>query len=92
MRYFLITDEADSLTGLRLAGIEGVLVESSTDCIRKIEQAVRDQGIAVLIISETLAALCPEQMEQLRQNNTPPLVVEIPGKKIGRGIHGCNHA
>ena len=80
MHYFLITDNHDNLTGLRLAGIEGVLVKSRSDCIREITKAVSNPEIAILIISESLALLCCAEMNQLKQNSRL-LVVEIPAGK-----------
>ncbi len=80
MRYFVISDNSDTLTGLRLAGIEGARAETREEALRAIDQAVADESIGILLINETLAALCPEQISQLKQTALRPLLVEIPDR------------
>lgn len=78
MAFFLIADEEDTLTGLRLAGIQGVMAEGRAACLREIKTAAADERIAVLLITKSLAALCREEIAQLKQEANRPLVVEIP--------------
>ena len=74
MKYFVITDSTDTQVGLRLAGIEGVVVRE--------EPLVRaaDPDIAVLLITEKLAALCQDLIAPLKLTAQRPLVVEIPDR------------
>lgn len=80
MRYFVISDNSDTLTGLRLAGIEGVLCKTREETLRAMEQAEADTSIGVLLVNETLAALCPEQINALKLTAVRPLLVEIPDR------------
>lgn len=81
MRYFLICDRNDTYTGLRLAGITGVITQDAAEVRAAIEQAVQDPEVAVLIISESLASLCRDRIADLRLNASRPLVAEIPGRE-----------
>lgn len=78
MRYFLICDSHDTYTGLRMAGMEGVITRNKIECAEYIERAVSDESVAVLIITEKLADLCRQRIDELKLSAHRPLVVEIP--------------
>ena len=80
MKYFVITDSTDTQVGLRLAGMEGVVVREEFEVRRAIEQAAKDPEIGVLLITEKLAALCADQIAPLKLTAQRPLVVEIPDR------------
>ena len=80
MKYFVITDSTDTQVGLRLAGMEGVVVREEFEVRRAIEQAARDPEIGVLLITEKLPALCADQIAPLKLTAQRPLVVEIPDR------------
>ena len=42
MKYFVITDSTDTQVGLRLAGIEGVVVREEAEVRQAVELAARD--------------------------------------------------
>ena len=80
MRYYLISDNTDTQTGMRLCGIDGVVVHERAQVLEAIERAKQTRDIAVLLITEKLAALCPEELYDLKLNCSRPLVVEIPDR------------
>lgn len=80
MKYFVITDSADTLTGLRLAGMEGELAHNEAEAAAAIARTASDSEIGILLISESLAALCAAQLHSIRLTARLPLVVEIPDR------------
>ncbi|MDR1736880.1 MAG: V-type ATP synthase subunit F [Oscillospiraceae bacterium] len=80
MRYFLISDSADTLLGLRLAGVEGVLARDAEAVRGALADCIADTSVGVILISENLAALCPQLIDDLKLRHTRTLVVEIPGR------------
>jgi len=80
MKYFSISDNRDTLTGLRMAGIEGVHTETRKETQEAVSRCIADPEIGVLLITERLAAQCPELIDQLKQETTHTLVVEIPDR------------
>ena len=80
MRYFSISDNADTLTGLRMAGIEGIVVHERKEVQEAVTSAMSDPDIGVILITERLAALCPDLMDDLKSHMTRTLVVEIPDR------------
>lgn len=85
MKYFVITDSSDTLVGLRLAGIEGVLIGKGELANEAIQKATQDPDIGILLITERLAAQCSELLVPLKSTAHRPLVVEIPDRySLGR--------
>lgn len=80
MKYYLISDNVDTLTGMRLAGIEGVVVHKEHHVRREIEKAMAMKDVAVILITETLISQCPDLIYQLKLNQKQPLIVEIPDR------------
>jgi V/A-type H+-transporting ATPase subunit F len=80
MRYYLVADNVDTLSGMRLAGIEGVVVHGRDETQDAIRKAIEDTTIGILLINEKLASLCPELIYELKLKSHRPLVVEIPDR------------
>ena len=60
MKLFLISDNVDTYMGLRLAGIDGLVLHERDEVVSAIEEAVKDRDLGNLLITEKLIALCPE--------------------------------
>lgn len=80
MKYFLISDNVDTQMGMRLAGIEGVVVHSEKHIREQLTKAMDDPEIAVILMTETLVSKCPELVYDLKLNRKRPLIVEIPDR------------
>ncbi len=90
MKFYLITDNIDTLMGMRLVGIEGVVVHDRKKVLAEIEKTLHDETIGILLITTKLVNLCPQIISELKLKRSRPLIVEIPdrhGKKeIGASI------
>ncbi|CAB1251223.1 ATP synthase subunit F [Ruminococcaceae bacterium BL-6] len=80
MRFYLISDNTDTLVGMRLAGIPGILVHEAAEVRKALNDAAEMQDVAVILITERLLALCPELVYDLKLNRKRPLIVEIPDR------------
>ena len=80
MRYYAISDNVDTLVGLRLAGIESTLAHERQEVQAAVSKVIADPGIGILLITEKLAALCPELIYDLKLKLKHTLVVEIPDR------------
>ena len=74
MRFHLISDNIDTVVGLRLAGIEGVLVHEEAEVRKALSEAMELEDVAVILMTERLVKLCPDLHRQR------PLIVEIPDR------------
>lgn len=80
MRYYVISDNTDTLVGMRLAGIEGVLVREQEQVKKALSDAMQMDDVAVILMTERLVKLCPELVDELKLNRSKPLIVEIPDR------------
>lgn len=80
MRFYLISDNEDTRVGMRLAGIEGVVVHEAAEVQNALKEAMEQEDIAVVLITETLLSLCPGTVYNLKLNRQRPLIVEIPDR------------
>ncbi len=80
MRYYLISDNVDTIVGMRLAGIDGVLVHETSAVQRALKEAIEMDDVAVILMTERLVKLCPETVYDLKLHRHRPLIVEIPDR------------
>lgn len=80
MRFFLISDNDDTQMGMRLAGMEGVVVHTASEVRKVLEGTVAQKDIAVVLITERLLSLCPDLIYDIKLNQHRPLIVEIPDR------------
>lgn len=80
MKFYLLSDNVDTKTGMRLSGIEGEIVSGEEEFRRAFDAAVADKEIAILLITEKLVDLCPEYISAQKVNNKTPLIVELPDR------------
>ena len=84
MKLYLISDDSETLTGMRLVGIEGVFADNSEDLKAAVESSVKDEEIGVILITENLVSRCTELVYKYKINLKRPLIVEIPSKNSVR--------
>ena len=86
MKSFLISDNVDTKMGMRLAGVEGVVVHSREETLSALKKAVSEENIAVIMITKKLIELCSDYIYDYKLNNRAPLIVEIPDRHGNSGI------
>jgi len=86
MKFYLISDNIDTRAGLRLAGIEGVVVHTKQEVEDALDDAARQQNAGVILITENLARLAPDRVSSLKLTRELPLIIEIPDR------HGTRRA
>lgn len=80
MRMYLISDNVDTYTGMRLAGVDGVVIHSKKHLKEQLDKALADKTIGVLLITEKLSSEFPEIINDVKLNRKLPLIVEIPDR------------
>ena len=80
MRFYVISDNIDTQMGMRLAGIEGVVVHEPDEVNRALSAAMEQEDIAVILMTEHLVSMCSELVDDLKLNRSRPLIVEIPDR------------
>ncbi|MCB6367078.1 V-type ATP synthase subunit F [Intestinibacillus massiliensis] len=87
MKFFLLSDNIDTRMGLRLAGIEGVVVHEKHETLEALDRAMADPQIGIILMTEKLIRLCAETVYDYKLHRRTPLIVEIPDRH-GSGDSG----
>lgn len=80
MKMYLISDNIDTMTGMRLVGVDGVIVHSQEEGEKSLEKVLEDREIGVILITEKLGKLMAEKINEVKMFYQIPLVVEIPDR------------
>lgn len=80
MRMFLISDNIDTATGMRLAGVEGVVVHEKPEIKAALDNVLANPEIGIILITEKLGKEIPELIDDIKLNRTFPLLLEIPDR------------
>lgn len=80
MQFYVISDNIDTQMGMRLAGIQGVVVHEAEETKAALEHALHNKEIAVVLMTEKLVKLCEELVYDIKLNWKNTLIVEIPDR------------
>ena len=77
MKFYLLSDNIDTQMGMRLAGIEGIVIHEADEVERELLRVMDDPEIGVVLMTNRLNNLCPELAYDLKLNRKRPLIVEV---------------
>lgn len=80
MHMFLISDNVDTYTGMRLAGVDGVVIHSKKHLKQQLEKAIADTEIGIILITEKFGREFPEIIDDVKLHRRYPLIIEIPDR------------
>ncbi|HIT12713.1 MAG TPA: V-type ATP synthase subunit F [Candidatus Scatomonas merdigallinarum] len=80
MKMYLISDNVDTLTGMRLAGVDGVVVHEREELRRALETTLADKEIGIILLTEKFGREFPEIIDDVKLNHRIPLIIEIPDR------------
>ena len=86
MRFYLISDNTDTQTGMRLAGIEGVVAHQADEVSAALEHALAQPDVGMILVTEKIAddfeAIVNEAKQALGKDRITRYVREAIGVKI----------
>ena len=77
MKFYLLSDDPDSIVGLRLAGIQGKLLQNGESALEQIQKISEDKDIGMILITPNISKLLGSSLTELKKKNLP-LISEIP--------------
>ena len=66
MKMYLISDNIDTQTGMRLAGVDGVVVHEREELRTALETALADKEIGILLLTEKFGREFPEIVDEVK--------------------------
>ena len=80
MKMYLISDNVDTLTGMRLAGVEGCVVHERQELREALERTLEDPEVGLILLTEKFGREFPEIIDNVKLERKLPLIVEIPDR------------
>lgn len=80
MKMYVISDNVDTLTGMRLAGVEGVVVHERDELKKALEKACSDSDIGILLLTEKFGKDYPDVVNEAKLSQKLPLILDIPDR------------
>lgn len=80
MKSFLLSDNHDTWVGMRLAGIDGVVLHEREEVLEVLKAAMLDCDIGILILTEKIVDLAHDEIMEYKIKNKKPLIIEIPDR------------
>lgn len=80
MKMYLISDNKDTYTGMRLAGVEGVVVHEREELKEALEEVYKDSEIGIVLLTEKFGREFPDLINEAKMGHRLPLLVEIPDR------------
>lgn len=77
---YLISDNIDTLTGMRLAGVEGAVVHQKQELKDELDKVLADREIGIVLLTEKFGRDFPDVVNEVRLNHKLPLFIEIPDR------------
>lgn len=80
MKMFLISDNVDTLTGMRLAGVKGVVVHEQEEVKAALLKVLADKEIGIVLLTEKFGRDFPDLINNVKLEHKYPLFIEIPDR------------
>ncbi len=80
MKSFLISDNHDTLVGMRLAGIDGIVLHQRDEVLESLKAAMSNPDIGIIILTEKIVDLAHDEIMTYKIKYKKPLIIEIPDR------------
>lgn len=80
MKMYLISDNIDTCTGMRLAGVEGAVVHEKEELRAELNRVMADKDVAVVILTEKFGREFPEVVNEAASGTQSSALIEIPDR------------
>jgi V/A-type H+-transporting ATPase subunit F len=84
MKVFMISDNTHTLTGMRLSGVEGVVVHEREEILKELAKVKKNRDIGIILITELLAERVKLELDEIKLSSSLPIIVEIPDRHGSR--------
>lgn len=79
MESYIISDNEETLIGMKMAGISGEILKDPEVILKKIDQLILDPKIGIIILTHQIKMSIEEEVMKRKLQSRDTLIVEIPG-------------
>ena len=83
MKMYLISDNVDTLTGMRLAGVDGVVVHEREELRKEIEAAMEDKSVGIILLTEKFGREFPDLLDEIKLEREKDFITSYVNEAIG---------
>ena len=91
MKIYLISDNVDTVTGMRLAGVEGEVVHKKDELSEAIARVLKDKSVGILFITELLSNTYPDVIADVKLSTRCPLFwkfrIDMEAENVLTSLH-----
>ena len=80
MKLYLLSDNVDTHTGMRLSGVRGEVVHTRDEFSESFQKAVCREDVGILLITELLAKQYGDIIGAYTKNSPRPIITVIPDR------------
>ncbi len=86
MTYFLISDNIDTLAGLRMVGVGGVVVHTADDFEKELAAVMASRTVGLVLITSKLFNDNRPFIFDYKLQQPQPLIIEMPDRHTGDNV------
>ena len=86
MTFYLLSDNVDTLVGLRLVGIDGKLLHERVELLNELNRVFNNKDVGIILITSKLVNLAKNTISELKLTQNEKLIIEIPDRHGGAHI------
>ncbi len=86
MKFYILSDNVDSLVAMRLVGIEGEVIHEKHTFLEKLDQLIDDPSFGIILITTKLVSLAPHVISEYKLNLPRKIILEIPDRHVETDI------
>lgn len=84
MKMHVISDNADTLIGFRLAGVNGAVVHEREEALEELKRACDDSDTGIILVTELLSEKIGDELNNIKLDPKMPIVTVIPDRHGSR--------
>lgn len=86
MRYYLVSDNIDTLAGLRMVGVDGVVVHQQGEVRAVLQKAMADPDVGLVLVTSKLFSENSALIFDYKMHQRQPLIIEMPDRHSGGNV------
>lgn len=78
MKSVVLSRNQDVLTGMRLAGMDGLLISDRNDLMENLKKLLSDTQTGIIVLTRDTMSLAEDEIMEMKLKAREKLIIEIP--------------